>query len=72
MTEEDVVLRWGTHELIGERVTDASGRVGRLAAVLEQVVRRTGVTVRTEAHLRPVDGSGWEWTADVDDLTRAE
>ncbi|MFD5318666.1 hypothetical protein [Streptomyces sp. NPDC127098] len=69
--KEDIRLRWGTHELMGEWVTDATGRVGRLEAVLEHVTGRTGQVVRVEAHLRPVDGSGWEWTTDANALTRA-
>ncbi|WP_165956310.1 hypothetical protein [Streptomyces hainanensis] len=44
--------------------------MGRLAAVLEYVADRTGLVVRAEAHLRPVDGGGWEWTADAGCLTR--
>ncbi|TDC76275.1 hypothetical protein [Streptomyces hainanensis] len=68
----DICLRWGTHELIGVRVRDSTGRVGRLDAVLEYVARGTDRIVRREAHLRPVDGSGWEWTAEADELTRAK
>ncbi|MDT0323352.1 hypothetical protein [Streptomyces millisiae] len=61
-----VTLRWGRHELMGQLVTDpTTGRVGRLDGVLEHVARGTGRVLRVEAHLRPVDGSGVEWTADA-------
>ncbi|TDC19082.1 hypothetical protein E1265_24525 [Streptomyces sp. 8K308] len=69
---QDIALRWGTHELMGERVTDpTTGRVGRLDGVLEHVARATGRVVLAEAHMRPLDGSGRVWTASVTLLTRA-
>ena len=63
-------LRWGTHTLMGQLVTDpATGRVGRLDGVLEFVAAGSGRVERVEAHMRPVDGSGREWTASADVLT---
>ncbi|GAB2900107.1 hypothetical protein [Streptomyces mayteni] len=61
-----ISLRWGTHELMGQLVTDPTTcRVGRLDGVLEHVARETGQVLHVEAHMRPVDGSGMEWTADA-------
>ncbi|TDC67776.1 hypothetical protein [Streptomyces hainanensis] len=54
---------------MGQLVTDPTGRVGRLDGVLHHVARETGRVLHTEAHIRPVDGSGIEWTADVTLLT---
>ncbi|GAB2880859.1 hypothetical protein [Streptomyces mayteni] len=66
----DTGVRWVGHALVGELVADpATGRVGRLAAVLEHVDRATDRVVLAEAHVRPVDGSGIEWTADATRLT---
>ncbi|TDC09648.1 hypothetical protein E1265_32065 [Streptomyces sp. 8K308] len=64
-----ITLRWGRHELMGQLVTDpTTGRVGRLDGVLEHVARGAGRVLRVEAHMRPVDGSGVEWTADANAL----
>ncbi|MGP4109295.1 hypothetical protein ACTWP5_00030 [Streptomyces sp. 4N509B] len=66
------VLRDVAHPWIGQRVVEPrTGRAGRLGLVVEHV--RYDVLGRervlwTEAHLRPVDGSGWEWRADLDKL----
>ncbi|TDC24276.1 hypothetical protein E1265_10160 [Streptomyces sp. 8K308] len=69
----DTGVRWAPHELIGELVEDPStGRVGRLVAVLEHIDRETNSVVRVEAHVRPVDGSGREWTANANDLVAAD
>ncbi|WP_461034780.1 hypothetical protein [Streptomyces mayteni] len=68
---QNPLLRWGVHELAGERVVDQAGRVGTLGGVLEHTDRATGNLLRREAHLRPVDGSGWEWVTDADTLRRA-
>lgn len=65
-----VILRSVEHELLGRRVRDqGSGRVGKVGAVFRHTNAFTGRVVRDEAHLRPVDGSGWEWTANMADLT---
>ncbi|MFD5317492.1 hypothetical protein [Streptomyces sp. NPDC127098] len=62
----DTGVRWTGHALMGLLVEDpATGRVGRLAAVLEHVDRPGNRVVLAEAHVRPVDGSGIEWTADA-------
>ncbi|GAB2880691.1 hypothetical protein [Streptomyces mayteni] len=66
----EIALRWGGHELMGQLVTDpTTGRVGRLDGVLEHVARESGRVLHAEAHMRPVDGSGREWTADATVLT---
>ncbi|GAB2929506.1 hypothetical protein [Streptomyces mayteni] len=59
--------RWARHPLMGQLVTDpATGKVGRLDGVLEFVANSSGRVVAAEAYVRPVDGSGWEWTARPD------
>ncbi|GAB2882739.1 hypothetical protein [Streptomyces mayteni] len=61
--------RWAAHALMGHLVTDpATGRVGRLDGVLEFVANGSGRVIAAEAHIRPVDGSGWEWKARPDVL----
>lgn len=66
-------IREVEHELLGVRVKDqAEGRVGKLCAVYQYVNASTDRVMREEAHLRPVDGSGWEWTARVADLAPAD
>ncbi|GAB2922089.1 hypothetical protein [Streptomyces mayteni] len=72
MVRPDTGVRWVRHPLIGALVADpATGRVGRLAAVLEHVDRPSDRVVSAEAHVRPLDGSGVEWTADATRLTAA-
>mgnify|MGYP001404122501 CR=1 FL=1 len=66
------LVRWGRHDLMGQRVVDEAGRVGRLGSVVEYTDRTTNRVLRREAHLRPTDGSGWEWTADADTLRADE
>lgn len=67
------VVRSIGHELIGQQVKDrVTGRVGKLGAVYRYVNAFTGRVVRDEAHLRPADGSGWEWIADARNLIRAD
>lgn len=63
------------HPWIGQRVFDpATGRAGRLALVVEHTSRPAGPgeerVVWREAHVRPDDGSGWEWQANLDELRR--
>lgn len=68
-----IILRSVDHELLGQRVRDqATGRIGKLGAVFRHVNAFTGRIVRDEAHLRPVDASGWEWTTSVADLARVD
>ncbi|MFD5316144.1 hypothetical protein [Streptomyces sp. NPDC127098] len=45
----DTAVRRVGHELAGQLVTDPA----------------TGRVLQAEAHVRPVDGSGMEWTADA-------
>lgn len=70
---DNTFMRWTDHDLIGQLVTDqATGRIGTLAAVARYISRETGRTVRAVAHLRPIDGSGREWTANPANLTPAD
>ncbi|MGP4113614.1 hypothetical protein ACTWP5_22225 [Streptomyces sp. 4N509B] len=61
------------HPWIGQRVVEPrTGRAGWLGLVVEHVsydVLGRERVLWTEAHLRPVDGSGWEWRADLDSLS---
>ncbi|MGP4111448.1 hypothetical protein ACTWP5_11085 [Streptomyces sp. 4N509B] len=67
------VLRDVAHPWIGQRVVEPrTGRTGRLGLVVEHVsydVLGRERVLWTEAHLRPTDGSGWEWRANLDKLT---
>ncbi|MDD9377867.1 hypothetical protein M8Z33_14595 [Streptomyces sp. ZAF1911] len=57
------------HRFLGQDVEQpASGRRGTVGAVLIYVSRLTGRPVRKVAHMRPLDHSGREWTADPDTL----
>ncbi|MGP4114440.1 hypothetical protein ACTWP5_26455 [Streptomyces sp. 4N509B] len=66
------VLRDVAHPWIGQRVVEPrTGRTGRLGLVVEHVaydVLGRERVLWTEAHLRPTDGSGWEWRANLDRL----
>lgn len=68
------------HPWVGKRVVDpATGRSGRVGLIVEHVARdrRYGPdpgparVVWREAHVRPDDGSGIEWQANLDALQRA-
>ncbi|WP_406183907.1 hypothetical protein [Streptomyces sp. NBC_01006] len=57
------------HRLLGQDVAHpASGRRGTVGAVLIYASKLTGRPVRKVAHMRPLDHSGREWTADPDTL----
>ncbi|WP_327324565.1 hypothetical protein OG735_20080 [Streptomyces sp. NBC_01210] len=57
------------HRLLGQNVAHAaSGRRGTVGAVLIYVSKLTGRPVRKVAHMRPMDDSGREWTAEPDTL----
>ncbi|MER8096482.1 hypothetical protein [Streptomyces goshikiensis] len=57
------------HRFLGQDVAHpASGRRGTVGAVLIYVSKLTGRPVRKVAHMRPLDHSGREWTADPDTL----
>ncbi|TLQ45046.1 hypothetical protein [Streptomyces marianii] len=57
------------HRLLGQGVAHpASGRRGTVGAVLIYISKLTGRPVRKVAHMRPMDHSGREWTADPDTL----
>lgn len=65
MIGQDTHLECVQHRLAGREVIDPStGRRGILGSVLVERSRATDRVVKRTAHLRPVDGSGWEWTAD--------
>ncbi|MBT2453211.1 hypothetical protein [Streptomyces sp. ISL-86] len=69
-TEANVWVTEDTgHGLLGHDVVHpASGRRGTVGAVLIYVSKLTGRPVRKVAHMRPMDHSGREWTADPDTL----
>ncbi|WP_331718728.1 hypothetical protein [Streptomyces sp. NBC_00212] len=52
------------HRLAGRRVVDPEGRTGILGTVVIERDRESSRVVSRIAHLRPVDGSGREWTTD--------
>ncbi|WP_371616046.1 hypothetical protein [Streptomyces sp. NBC_00454] len=57
------------HRLLGQDVAHpASGRRGTVGAVLIYVSKLTDRPARKVAHMRPLDHSGREWTADPDTL----
>ncbi|MFI5759676.1 hypothetical protein ACIA8F_01895 [Streptomyces sp. NPDC051563] len=69
-TEANVWVTEDTwHRLLGQDVAHPnSGRHGTVGAVLIYVSKLTGRPVRKVAHMRPMDHSGREWTADPDTL----
>ncbi|MFJ7205235.1 hypothetical protein ACIQWR_17035 [Streptomyces sp. NPDC098789] len=69
-TEADVWVAEDTgHRLLGQDVAHpSSGRRGTVGAVLIYVSKLTDRPVRKVAHMRPLDHSGREWTADPDTL----
>ncbi|MFJ7272280.1 hypothetical protein ACIQV3_37580 [Streptomyces sp. NPDC099050] len=57
------------HRLLGREVVHpATGRTGTVATVLVRTAKTTGRTTSRTAHMRPLDGSGCEWTADPREL----
>lgn len=65
MTGDDYIREVWDHRLLGREVADlTSGRRGTVALVLEHRGKATGKVLRTEAHMRPLDRSGLEWTSD--------
>ncbi|MGP4110380.1 hypothetical protein ACTWP5_05615 [Streptomyces sp. 4N509B] len=70
------VLRDVAHPWIGRRVVHArTGRAGKLGAVMQHVhydILGRERVVWSEAHVRPLDGSGREWQADLDNLRAAD
>ncbi|MER6249991.1 hypothetical protein ABT224_01140 [Streptomyces sp. NPDC001584] len=69
-TEADLWVTEDTgHRLLGQDVAHPeSGRRGTVGAVLIYVSKLTDRPVRKVAHMRPMDQSGREWTADPDTL----
>ncbi|MFD9480946.1 hypothetical protein [Streptomyces nojiriensis] len=69
-TEANVWVTEDTgHRLLGQDVEHpASGRRGTVGAVLIYASKLTSRPVRKVAHMRPLDHSGREWTADPDTL----
>ncbi|MGH8918784.1 MAG: hypothetical protein ACRD0H_10710 [Actinomycetes bacterium] len=69
-TEPNVWVTEDTgHRFLGQDVAHpASGRRGTVGAVLIYISKLTGRPVRKVAHMRPMDQSGREWTADPDTL----
>ncbi|MGP3636867.1 hypothetical protein ACTU45_26515 [Streptomyces sp. 24-1644] len=57
------------HRLVGREVIHcATGRTGTVGTVLVRTSKVTGRTISRTAHMRPLDGSGREWTADPKEL----
>ncbi|MFD3329623.1 hypothetical protein [Streptomyces sp. NPDC058701] len=57
------------HPLAGREVIHpATGRTGTVGTLLVRTAKATGRTISRTAHMRPLDGSGREWTADPKEL----
>ncbi len=57
------------HQLLGREVAQpSSGRRGTVGTVLIYTSKITGKVVKKVAHMRPMDDSGREWTADPGSL----
>ncbi|MFE1787186.1 hypothetical protein ACFW7J_02080 [Streptomyces sp. NPDC059525] len=57
------------HPLLGQEVAQpSSGRRGTVGTVLIYTSKITGRVVKRVAHMRPLDDSGREWTADPGSL----
>ncbi|WP_284576518.1 hypothetical protein [Streptomyces sp. 2P-4] len=57
------------HRLLGQEVAQpSSGRRGTVGTVLIYTSKITGRVVKRVAHMRPLDDSGREWTADPGSL----
>lgn len=57
------------HRLIGREVAHVrDGRRGTCAAVFKHISKVNNKTLRTVAHMRPLDASGIEWEADPKNL----
>ncbi|MFD4241159.1 hypothetical protein ACFWP3_06090 [Streptomyces sp. NPDC058525] len=57
------------HRLSGREVAHlATGRKGVVSLILEHRAKISGRLIRTVAHMRPLDSSGREWTAEVEEL----
>ncbi|MFD8386160.1 hypothetical protein ACFV2X_47970 [Streptomyces sp. NPDC059679] len=65
----DTTTEWDTgHELLRRAVKhQPTGRTGTVGGVLITRARGGSIVSRT-AHVRPEDGSGWEWTAPAAEL----
>ncbi|WP_371619945.1 hypothetical protein [Streptomyces sp. NBC_00454] len=58
------------HRLLGREVIHpATQRTGTVATVYVRTSKLTGRTISRTAHMRPLDSSGREWTADPAALT---
>ncbi|MEW1798247.1 MULTISPECIES: hypothetical protein [Streptomyces] len=70
ITEADLRVTEDTgHRLLGRDVIHpTTGRLGTVGAVLIYVSKLTDRPVSKVAHVRPMDRSGREWTADPDTL----
>ncbi|MHC6627480.1 hypothetical protein ACYTFC_15460 [Streptomyces globosus] len=57
------------HRLLGREVAQpSSGRRGTVGTVLVYISKTTDKVVKRVAHMRPLDDSGREWTADPGSL----
>ncbi|MFD9621866.1 hypothetical protein ACFWB2_31960 [Streptomyces virginiae] len=69
LTEDVHATEIADHRLIQREVAHlATGRKGTVGLVLAYHAKQSGRLVRTVAHMRPLDNSGKEWTADPDEL----
>ncbi|MFK0016298.1 hypothetical protein [Streptomyces sp. NPDC091027] len=58
------------HRLLGREVIHpGTQRTGTVGTVYIRTSKATGKTVGRTAHMRPLDASGREWTADPRELT---
>ncbi|MGW6412903.1 hypothetical protein ACWF95_38005 [Streptomyces vinaceus] len=57
------------HRLLGREVIHLpTGRTGTVGTVYVRTSKLAGRTISWTAHMRPLDGSGREWTADPREL----
>ncbi|MDD9383097.1 hypothetical protein M8Z33_41925 [Streptomyces sp. ZAF1911] len=67
--DANVRVSEGDHRLLGHEVIHpATQRTGTVATVLIRTSKTTGKRVSQTAHMRPLDTSGREWTADPREL----
>ncbi|MFF4646758.1 hypothetical protein [Streptomyces sp. NPDC001389] len=58
-----------SHRLLGREVVHLeTGRKGTVGLVLQHRAKTTDALIKTVAHMRPLDSSGREWTAEVEGL----
>lgn len=69
MTVDSYIKELRDHRLMGREVAHlATGRRGTVGLVLEYRAKKTNKLIRRVAHMRPLDASGKEWTANPQEL----